>query len=103
MKSIKTLTARASAFVLALLVSVASLPALTANAEGLSEIAIAKWNTSQPGVIIASFVPISSTGDSYGLNYVMQLYKDGVDEIIEAQKMLESAKNLYDEINKKEQ
>lgn len=33
----------------------------------------------------------------------MQLYKDGVDEIIEAQKMLESAKNLYDEINKKEQ
>lgn len=77
MKSIKTLTARASAFVLALLVSVASFPALTANAEGLSEIAIAKWNTSQPGVIIASFVPISSTGDSYGLNYVMQLYKDG--------------------------
>lgn len=57
--------------------SVASLPALTANADGLSEIAIAKWNTSQPGVIIASFVPISSTGDSYGLNYVMQLYKDG--------------------------
>ncbi len=57
--------------------SVASFPALTANAEGLSEIAIAKWNTSQPGVIIASFVPISSTGDSYGLNYVMQLYKDG--------------------------
>lgn len=33
----------------------------------------------------------------------MQLYKDGVDEIIEAQKMLENAKNLYDEINKKEQ
>ncbi len=33
----------------------------------------------------------------------MQLYKDGVDEINEAQKMLESAKNLYDEINKKEQ
>ena len=33
----------------------------------------------------------------------MQLYKDGVDQIIEAQKMLESAKNLYDEINKKEQ
>ncbi|MGX2983184.1 exodeoxyribonuclease VII small subunit [Helicobacter sp. 23-1045] len=32
----------------------------------------------------------------------MQLYKDGVDEINEAQKMLESAKNLYDEINKKE-
>ena len=32
----------------------------------------------------------------------MQLYKDGVDEINKAQKMLESAKNLYDEINKKE-
>ena len=32
----------------------------------------------------------------------MQLYKDGVDEINEAQKMLESAKNLYDEINAQE-
>ena len=32
----------------------------------------------------------------------MQLYKDGVDEINEAQKMLESAKNLYDEINSQE-
>ena len=31
----------------------------------------------------------------------MQLYKDGVDEINKAQKMLESAKNLYDEINAK--
>ncbi len=30
----------------------------------------------------------------------MQLYKDGVAEIKEAQKMLENAKNLYDEINK---
>ncbi len=33
----------------------------------------------------------------------MQLYKDGVDEIKEAQKMLENAKNLYDEINKEQQ
>ena len=33
----------------------------------------------------------------------MQLYKDGVDEIKEAQKMLESAKNLYDEINAKDE
>lgn len=28
----------------------------------------------------------------------MKLYKDGVNEIKEAQKMLENAKNLYDEI-----
>lgn len=33
----------------------------------------------------------------------MQLYKDGVEEIKEAQKMLENAKNLYDEINKEQQ
>ena len=33
----------------------------------------------------------------------MQLYKDGVAEIKEAQKMLENAKNLYDEINKEQQ
>lgn len=33
----------------------------------------------------------------------MQLYKDGVSEIKEAQKMLENAKNLYDEINKEQQ
>ena len=33
----------------------------------------------------------------------MQLYKDGVAEIKEAQKMLENAKSLYDEINKEQQ
>lgn len=30
----------------------------------------------------------------------MQLYKDGANEIKEAQKMLENAKNIYNEINK---
>lgn len=37
------------------------------------------------------------------LKDAMKLYQDGVNEINLAQKMLEEAKQIYDEINKKEQ
>lgn len=37
------------------------------------------------------------------LKDAMKLYQDGVNELNLAQKMLEEAKQIYDEINKKEQ